>query len=196
MRFDATAAAAKFLSRLDRSGPPAKDGLSPCWVWGGFRHKSGHGQVSFGRGRPEYTHRLSWELHNGPVPEGMCVCHKCDVPACCNPEHMFLGTRADNMRDMWAKARGVHSNNVEQCVRSRRLANALSDEAVRACVLIPFAMGATVKAICAATGLGPQCVRGLISGRTRKVAGVSDEEYAANADGLIRHRARAARHAA
>jgi hypothetical protein len=52
-----------------------------------------------------YAHRLAWEKANGPIPAGMYVCHTCDVPACVNVEHLFLGTQSDNMKDMAAKGR-------------------------------------------------------------------------------------------
>ncbi|MHB1172823.1 MAG: HNH endonuclease signature motif containing protein [Lacisediminihabitans sp.] len=56
-------------------------------------------------GRPVYVHRLAWQDANGPIPDGMLVCHRCDNPACYHLPHLFLGTYADNNRDMVAKGR-------------------------------------------------------------------------------------------
>jgi ribosomal protein S14 len=58
-----------------------------------------------GKRNREYAHRLSWKIHNGPITAGMFVCHKCDNPRCANPEHLFLGTQRDNMRDAANKGR-------------------------------------------------------------------------------------------
>lgn len=78
--------------------------LNDCWEWKGARHPFGHGQKRF-RGKVQYTHRIAWEWVNGPIPEGMCVLHKCDNPPCCNPNHLFLGTNQDNVRDRCSKGR-------------------------------------------------------------------------------------------
>lgn len=81
-----------------------------CWLWKGAPLRSGHGVINSGgsEGRSIGAHRVSWELHNGPIPEGMCVLHNCpggDNPACVNPAHLFLGTSVDNAKDMFAKGR-------------------------------------------------------------------------------------------
>lgn len=73
-----------------------------CWVWTGGKHRFGYGKID-----GLDAHRVSWEIHNGPVPSGMYVCHHCDNPACIRPDHLFLGTQTDNMRDMSRKGRGA-----------------------------------------------------------------------------------------
>lgn len=78
-----------------------------CWLWTGATTPFGHGTIwlgSSGEGRG-YAHRVSWELAHGPIPVDVCVLHHCDTPACVRPEHLFLGTQADNMRDMASKGR-------------------------------------------------------------------------------------------
>lgn len=82
-----------------------------CWLWMHTTNKSGHGRVGLGK-KLFQTHRISWNLFNGSIPEGLCVLHKCDVPNCVNPSHLFLGTKLDNAVDRDSKGRGLKGNKV------------------------------------------------------------------------------------
>lgn len=79
-----------------------------CWLWTGEinRRRGGYGRCSYG-GRRHAAHRVAWTLTYGVIPYGLSVLHHCDVPACCRPEHLFLGTQPDNMRDCLTKGRLV-----------------------------------------------------------------------------------------
>lgn len=75
-----------------------------CWLWQGYVKPSGHGLTTW-QGRPIHAHRLAWILKRGEIPPDMCINHKCHDPRCCNPSHMYIGTRQQNMDDMWGKTR-------------------------------------------------------------------------------------------
>jgi hypothetical protein len=81
-----------------------------CWLWFGMKDGDGYGRVITSRQplKRSGAHRVSYELHNGPITRGMQVLHRCDTPACVNPAHLFLGTQKDNMDDMHRKGRAVH----------------------------------------------------------------------------------------
>lgn len=81
-----------------------------CWEYQRTSHHFGYGRFKI-NGKRHYTHRLSWELHFGPLPKGkdrldVCVLHRCDNPRCVRPDHLFLGTQRENMHDKGAKKRG------------------------------------------------------------------------------------------
>lgn len=75
-----------------------------CWLWSATKNDKGYGQY-YADGRLMYAHRFSWTLFNGQIPNGLNVLHKCDVPNCVNPKHLFLGTQKDNTKDMFDKGR-------------------------------------------------------------------------------------------
>lgn len=77
-----------------------------CWYWTGSV-RNGYGTILIPDKKvPVSTHRLSYQFHKGPIPDGLFVCHRCDNPLCINPDHLFLGTAADNNQDRTRKGRG------------------------------------------------------------------------------------------
>lgn len=119
-----------------------------CWLWKGAMLKSGYGRLYWNKQNDKSwyifirAHRLSWMLHFGPIQDGLCVCHNCpggDNRRCVRPDHLWLGTRADNSRDMDPKGRRVcgersHFHKISECdVREiRQLASAgkITNEAI------------------------------------------------------------------
>jgi hypothetical protein len=77
-----------------------------CWIWKGSKISAGYGMFHF-RGQNRRAHRFSYEMTYGPIPDGLSVLHKCDVPLCVRPDHLFLGTQEDNMQDMSKKGRSL-----------------------------------------------------------------------------------------
>ncbi len=106
----------RFEAKLDKSGD--------CWLWTASVAGKGYGQMKLPKQRKqEYSHRLAYMIYKGPIPEGIQVCHTCDTPKCCNPDHLFLGTCKVNLEDMAAKNRSTHGE--------KNAASKLTEEDVR-----------------------------------------------------------------
>lgn len=93
-----------------------------CWLWKGTRNRRGYGVITLApHHRYGIVHRVMWELHNGPIPKGIHVCHHCDNPPCARPDHLFLGTAGDNVRDCKAKGRlRPHNSLKTHCKRGHK----------------------------------------------------------------------------
>lgn len=90
--------------RFDEKWIP--ESFSGCWLWTGSVNAAGYGRLSY-RLKPVHAHRISWLIAHGEMPpDDVLVCHRCDVKSCVNPDHLFLGTYSDNLRD--AIAKGIH----------------------------------------------------------------------------------------
>lgn len=108
-----------FWEKVDRSAGP-----DACWAWtGAVTAKWGYGCFGTGRGITRGAHKIAWLLTNGD-PKGLCVCHRCDNRLCCNPAHLFLGTKQDNNDDKLAKSRHFGKYTVDDVREIRRKAAA------------------------------------------------------------------------
>jgi hypothetical protein len=108
------------------------------------------------------AHRYSWELHFGPIPDGLLVCHKCDNPACVRPSHLFLGTSADNTADMLAKGRRVAPSTANLARGSQHYKAKFRDADIRKIRRL-YAKGSILqREIGAMFGVSPTCISHII----------------------------------
>jgi hypothetical protein len=140
-----------------------------CWEFTGPFLPSGYGVffISKRAKRPQMpAHRFSWELHHGPIPPGMKVCHKCDNPPCIRPDHLFLGTQQENLADMRAKGRAKPPPRVTH--RGQATWNARLTEPQVLEIRRLAAQGLKATAVGRAIGVDRYLVRGVLEGRTWK----------------------------
>lgn len=133
----------RFFQKVDKSGN-AK--FPDCWIWTGGKTSKNYGSFKYYQDRSAIGAHVSSHLfYIGEVPNGMRVCHRCDNPPCVNPEHLFLGSNSDNMKDMVAKDRhGSSSRKQTHCRRGHELSvvgvkihhrkNGKIDRACRECI--------------------------------------------------------------
>ena len=112
--------AERFWEKVDKSS-----GDDGCWLWTGAVNRCGYGRVGRGNkyGGAAMAHRVAYQLVEGPIGDGLFVCHSCDNPPCVNPAHLFLGTNQDNMDDMVRKGRSPRKDNSGENNPSAKLTN-------------------------------------------------------------------------
>lgn len=137
---------------------------SGCLEWTGYRMKDKNGQHRYGSWTVSYqvwlTHRLAWYMKHGPIPDNKEVCHRCDNPACCNVDHLFLGTQIDNMVDAICKNRQAKGALLPQTRHS--------DETIRAIKLARQNEGLKVGQLSQRFGIAHGHISMILSGKIRK----------------------------
>ena len=128
-----------------------------CWIWQGKPTWAGYGELR-AFGRVQKAHRVSWFLHNGPIDEGLFVCHTCDVRSCVNPEHLFLGTHGDNMADCKQKDRYQKGEGHGMSKLSESDVRLIRDMAEQGTI--------SIRAIGRHFGVYHEAVRAVLNGRT------------------------------
>lgn len=111
----------RFWAKVNKNGPTMPHMETPCWIWTASKDHKNYGNIRIKR-KMFRAHRVAWMICHNIIPSGnghhgICVCHRCDNRACCRPDHLFLGTNAENMQDMCAKKRHAKFTKPECYIR-------------------------------------------------------------------------------
>lgn len=128
-----------------------------CWNWSAYIATTGYGMFRF-RQRNTKAHRVSYVIHRGEIPAGLLVLHKCDNRKCVNPDHLFLGTTADNMRDMAQKGRAVKG--------SAHKLSRLTETQVVGILTLRQRFGVPCSRIANSLGVHPTTIELIVNGKT------------------------------
>lgn len=144
----------------DRFDEILVEGDNGCLNWPASRNLGGYGRLWVDN-KEMRTHRYAYERANGPIPEGLFVLHRCDNPSCCNIDHLFLGTNADNMNDMYQKGRGHDS----WLAGESRSNSKLTDRIVQECKILHYFTGVEQGALADHYGISNQVLNLAIRGK-------------------------------
>lgn len=143
------------------AGRIAVDPESGCWNWLGCIQANGYGRIRLD-GRVQYCHRASYEYFHGEIPEGFDVCHRCDNRRCCNPDHLFSGTRLDNMNDASSKGRIARGARLSVMRQGRKSSFAKLDDSEVLAIRDEHRQGARTDDLATRFGVSPDNIRRIV----------------------------------
>jgi hypothetical protein len=137
-----------------------------CWEWTLCRDRHGYGRVTIPGKRTHLAHRVAWMLTNGPPPPGLFVLHNCDNPPCVNPDHLRLGTQADNMHDMALRRRSGHLTKPHRILRGEGVGTSkLTQDSVDAIRVRYAAGGISLSRLGSEYSVTKHCIWHVVRGR-------------------------------
>lgn len=160
----------RFWKKVNKNGPVPDHTpeLGPCWVWTASPHNYPHhyGTIKTSRHGCTCAHRVSWELHSGPIIGNLLVLHKCDNMKCVRPDHLFLGTQKDNMRDCQSKGRRNFQRDISTFSRGTGRHNSILTEQMVVSIRKTFSEGKSCHEIGRILGIDHRTIWKAVTRRT------------------------------